>query len=570
MSAAVLLAVLLSQISPSTTPPAPLVSAQSLLDAGRLQDAAKAIQAYLGDHANSADGHYLLAYALFREGNARPSLEEFAKASALRAPRPLDLQVAGCDYFLLEDYAKADELLTLAAQGNPSDLTTLYFLGRTKYNRKRFGDAARLLAQCPASAVARNYLGLSLEQLGRPEEALTAYHEAIALDANDPAPRLNLGTLLTNLQRASEAVPPLQKASELAPSDFQTHLALGKAYLALGRLEEAQAEIERAAGEAPANAPLHFVLAEVYRKRGFAQKAAAENAKYASLTGSHSSPDSPLREARTLIEMNKQPEAERVVRRYISEHANSAAGHFLLGYILFKKEDAKGSLAEYTEGARYGTPSAADLQAVAADYVLLKDYPDADKWFSKALEWKPDDALGWYYLGRTKYNENRFEEAIAAFEHCLKLDPKNIKAEDNLGLSLEGLNRTDEAMAAYRQAIAWQTGAAIQDSGPLLDLGSLLVDAGRSREAIGHLLQAEGISPGDYRIHRALGKAYSHANELDKARAELERAAALAPENAPVHFMLAQVYRKQGLHDKARIEDQRYTSLAGPDAAGGN
>jgi cytochrome c-type biogenesis protein CcmH/NrfG len=53
---------------------------------------------------------------------------------------------------------------------------------------------------------------------------------------------------------------------------------------------------------------------------------------------------------------------------------------------------------------KWPDPSAADL------------YPDADKWLTKMLEWAPNDSEGWYYLGRTKYNENRFAEAIRAFQ----------------------------------------------------------------------------------------------------------------------------------------------------------
>jgi Tfp pilus assembly protein PilF len=62
-------------------------------------------------------------------------------------------------------------------------------------------------------------------------------------------------------------------------------------------------------------------------------------------------------------------------------------------------------------------------------------------------------------------------------------------------------------------------------------------------------------------VHRELGKAYLHLNELEKARTELEKAIELAPQNAPLHFMLAQVYRKQGLVDKAKLETERYTAL---------
>src|SRR5207253_7946429 len=77
-------------------------------------------------------------------------------------------------------------------------------------------------------------------------------------------------------------------------------------------------------------------------------------------------------------------------------------------------------------------------------------------WSSDVCSSDLSDSEGWYYLGRTKYNENRFAEAISAFQQCLKLDPQNVKAEDNLGLSLAGLGRNEEAAVAYNQAIAWQ------------------------------------------------------------------------------------------------------------------
>ena len=272
----------------------------------------------------------------------------------------------------------------------------------------------------------------------------------------------------------------------------------------------------------------------------------------------------PIRRCRKsvpLVELNKLRDAEQLARRFLEVHKNSGDGHFLLGYILFKLEQPKSSLAEYTEGAKYRKPTAADLQAVAGDYVLLKDYPDADKWFTTAIEWNPNDALGWYYLGRTKYNENRFDEAVSAFQKCLELDPKNVKAEDNLGLSYEGLGRMDDAMAAYRTAIAWQTGSTTRNAGPFLDLGSLLVESDHASDALPYLLDAARLSPEDYRVHRQLGKTYARLNQLEKAGAEFEQAARLAPENAPIHFMLAQVYRRQGLLDKAKAETERYAKL---------
>jgi tetratricopeptide (TPR) repeat protein len=264
-----------------------------------------------------------------------------------------------------------------------------------------------------------------------------------------------------------------------------------------------------------------------------------------------------------LIESGHLSEAETVTRRYLDLHKNSADGHYLLGYILFKRIDPRASLAEYTEGAKYRRPTALDLEAVASDYVLLHDYTDADKWFTKSLEWDPGNWQVRYYLGRAKYNENRFEEAADLFRQCLEREPQSVKAEDNLGLSLEGLGRTEEALAAYKQAIEWERAGKERDAGPYLDLGSLLVSSGKPTDALMFLKAAEQRAPNDVRVHRELGKAYLHLNQLDLAQAELENSVRLAPDSAPTHFVLAQVYRKLGLPDKAKQEIERFTALGG-------
>ena len=268
-----------------------------------------------------------------------------------------------------------------------------------------------------------------------------------------------------------------------------------------------------------------------------------------------------LEQSRSLADKGDFKQAERTIRQYLDQHANSADGHFLLGFILFKQGQPRASLAEYTQGAKFRDPSANDLQIVALNYVLLEQYADAGHWFTRSLEFNPNNPQGWYYLGRAKYSENRFEEAISAFRQCLNRDPNNVKAKDNLGLSYQALGRMDEALAAYRAAIAWQAHMLERYPGPFLDLGILLLEQNQVQDAISHLRQAVEISPQDSRAHEQLGKAYSRLNELEKAQVELEKAVALAPDSTPAHFMLGQVYRKRGLTEKAKIELERGAAL---------
>lgn len=320
--------------------------------------------------------------------------------------------------------------------------------------------------------------------------------------------------------------------------------------------------------------------------------------------------DPVLAQARSLAENGRATEAEYDVRQYLSSQ-NSANAHFLLGYIFFREiqeqaetaaisqsptaakdmvsatvsgsisrhtpnaansaEDftayrntkAKASLAEFTEGAKFQTPCAFDLKIIAFDYVLLEDYVDADKWLTKMLERTPNDPDGWYHLGRTKYNENRFDEAVHAFQEALRLDPNNVKTEDNLGLAFAGLGRVDAAASAYENAIAWQKNAATKNPGPYIDMGNLLLDQNRCAEAIAYLKQAIEISRRDFKAHELLGKAYSRLNQLSQAQSELEQAIALAPQNPTLPCMLGPIYRRQGLMDKAKVQLDHCAALNG-------
>jgi tetratricopeptide (TPR) repeat protein len=261
----------------------------------------------------------------------------------------------------------------------------------------------------------------------------------------------------------------------------------------------------------------------------------------------------PLADSRALLAAGKLTDAEAALHNYINGHAASADAHFLLGYVLFREQKATESLAEFTAGAGIRRPKADELKTVASDYVLLHDYADADKWFAEVTVETPNDADGWYLLGRTKYNENAFADAVSSFERALALRPKFVEAENNLGLALKELNNAEKAKAAFQLAIEWQ-GDAPTDPQPFLNLGTLLADQSEFDKSIPYLSKAASLSPDNPRIHEELGQVYEAQKNLPKAQAELEQAVALAPDTSALHFKLGQIYRREGLRDKAQRE----------------
>lgn len=264
-------------------------------------------------------------------------------------------------------------------------------------------------------------------------------------------------------------------------------------------------------------------------------------------------PSAPLAQARAQIAAGNMTAAQTTLRQILKSNPQSADAHFLLGYLLFREQKPKESLAEFTAGAQVRRPDADDFRVIASDYVLLADYADAEKWFAEVTRQKPDDAMSWYLLGRAQYNEDHFTTAIASLERALALRPQYIEAENNLGLAYQGLNDPAHAMAAYRTAIAWQQDHPA-DAQPYLNLGSVLTDQNQPEQALPFLQTAVRLAPKNPKVHEELGRAYDAGNELPQAQHELEQAAALAPNASGLHFKLGQIYRREGMRARAEQE----------------
>ncbi len=270
-----------------------------------------------------------------------------------------------------------------------------------------------------------------------------------------------------------------------------------------------------------------------------------------------------IKQAEAAEASGQLPKAEQLLREYLERHPESTKTLFYLGCVQFQEHQPEESLLTYTRAAKNATPSATDLYYVALDYVLLKDYTDADRWITRSIETNDSNGEAWYSFGRIKYTENRFQESVQGFQRAIALMPKSVKVENNLGLAYEGLNRPDEAIAAYRQALAWQQGGAHESEQPYFNLGKLLTDRNALDEAFTLLQKAEVIAPEDGKIHAALGKLYARRKQFPLAQREFEQALQAEPNDAALHFQLGQALQKEGLQEQAKEQFKRAARLAG-------
>ena len=123
-----------------------------------------------------------------------------------------------------------------------------HFLGVSLYQRGRTDEALPLLeaaaAAVPQEAEFHNNLGLALAAADRTDEAIAAHRRALALRPEHAIAWSNLGLALQAENRLPEAIDAYRRAIALAPDFAQAHWNLGLALLAHQDFEEGWREYE--------------------------------------------------------------------------------------------------------------------------------------------------------------------------------------------------------------------------------------------------------------------------------------------------------------------------------------
>jgi tetratricopeptide (TPR) repeat protein len=244
---------------------------------------------------------------------------------------------------------------------------------------------------------------------------------------------------------------------------------------------------------------------------------------------------------------------EEQLRASIAQQPRSAELSYSLALLLREEGKAHESLDIYTQAAQLRGPTAEEIRSVALDYVLLNDYEDAIHWLERAARVEPGNVNVLYSLGRCYFSKDRYLDAERMFAHVLAIDPKHLKAEENLGLVFDATNQPDKAEEALRMAATWANKEG-PDEWPFVDLGMFLLDRDRAQESIDPLRTAVHIRPDCAACHEKLGRALLTTHALPEGIAELEKSAQLEPANPKTHYELGRALRQAGQADRAQQE----------------
>jgi len=227
--------------SPSTSEPKiewELETARQLLRDGRHIKARRHCRNVLARDPDNVQALLLLADGSAASGRASENLDYLKRAMAL-APENLDIRVA---------YAEQ-----LTRQNN-------------------FDDAAlaleAVLAIDPEHELALTDLAVTMQALGRLQEARKYYEKALALASHDARLNHNYGTLLKQLHDFDGAVDAYRRSILLSPYNEDYRLRLGLALIEKGEFEEAVEHMDVLATQNPNHERCAYYQSYAHMKLG--------------------------------------------------------------------------------------------------------------------------------------------------------------------------------------------------------------------------------------------------------------------------------------------------------------
>jgi tetratricopeptide (TPR) repeat protein len=256
-------------------------------------------------------------------------------------------------------------------------------------------------------------LGRVLESR-QPDEAVTAYQRAAALDPHDPEPHLLAGSLLEKQQKSAAAEGEYQQALGIAPNSSNPLIALSNLYMRQKRFAEAQSSLEKLIALHPNDAGAHFQLGRMLALSGRNDEAIAE------ITAGLKLDPADVNAHRDLADLyarsGKYDQAARLYTALLSSNPRDPDLHFGLGRMFLREKNFAAAEQELTKtvqlkpqwGEAYGE------LAVAAnenqDYVLAIRAADLRG------QYLPENPMS-YFLRATAYDHLRDAKNAAKYYH---------------------------------------------------------------------------------------------------------------------------------------------------------
>jgi predicted O-linked N-acetylglucosamine transferase (SPINDLY family) len=216
--------------------------------------------------------------------------------------------------------------------------------------------------------------------------------------------------------------------------------------------------------------------------------------------------------------------AARYYRDFLRQHPGHPHGLYLLGCLEYQNGNhaaATGLLDQAIAAA----PEICDYHNVlGCALTRLQRFEDAERSIQRAIALE-NRAEFHGSLGALRKSQNRWPEAIAAYQEALRLDPSLTDTHYNLGNAFRARGDIEEALKSFGRALELNGG----HFHSLAALGQMMHAAGRPEEAAAYFKKALTLQPNDTDVLCELGDVLQESGDLDQAVALYQSALKLNP-----------------------------------------
>ncbi len=257
---------------PVTPPAQPTAEAQKLLDAGRLDEALKALDVLAQQQPEPAGVERMRGIAFYEKGQIEPANAAFARAIAQDPGDREAMQMQGVVLFRSGKPAEAIPLLEKAHLSIArTNIDNNYVLALCYLDTRRYDDARKAFAtqygfppDSPAAYLLAARMMLRRDFL---PVALSSAEKALSLNPNLPLAHLLIGQIKLAQSQLPEAIAEFTRESELNPLYGEVYDRLGDTYIRQGDYNKAQEFLDRAVLLEPNSSVPYILLGKVLLKQ---------------------------------------------------------------------------------------------------------------------------------------------------------------------------------------------------------------------------------------------------------------------------------------------------------------
>ena len=326
-----------------------------------------------------------------------------------------------------------------------------------------------------------------------------------------PAAHDLLGLVLARQGKAAEAERQFRRALELYPDLFPARQNLARLYLQQQRTNEALAELRAAARLEALDRPLAFKLAELELGAGNVE---AGEAQLISLAERFDSVRAMLELARSLARRGEAQRAIGALRHALDVAPNSEALLSAYGRLCVEHQAPVAALAPLEALTRMHPAVAEYFYLLGIANLQLAESDDAVAALERSLELDPQQILPLIALGLSFKDQKRYAESKEVLLRGLRLVPEHSDTLAALAEVEEGLGEIEEAERHVARSLELRR----DNADALYVLGRIRMAQGRYEEARDALLRSVEIDSRKRRAHYVLSLAYARLGDRQSSR----------------------------------------------------